>query len=79
MELAIPMQVMSSHRGRSREAIWASGPGERIKTSVTSNRAYVITCYLTPLSFFSVGTEGVITSTPPTIVQGERKTSFDSH
>lgn len=70
--------VTPSHRGRRRSSIWASSPGEIIKTSVTSNRAYVITCYLTPLSISSVETERVITSTPLTIVQGERKTSLVS-
>lgn len=38
----------SSPTGRSKEAIWASGPCSIIKASVTSNKASVITCYLIP-------------------------------
>lgn len=49
-----------------------------MKTTVTGNEARISACYRIPLSFFSVGTEGVITPAPLTIVQGERKIGLDS-
>lgn len=49
-----------------------------MKASVTSNKAYVITCYLAFFFFFSfIGSKGVIISIPQTIVQGEMKASLD--